>query len=147
MQLSRRLAGTIAAIVLAAAIKLQPAIGPLDPVAQSALAIITMAVVFWVVDAWNEPDGVTAILALGLLIGPAAVPSSVALGVYATGAFWTCHTVSTCFFGTAMQRPGSAGDCLAPRPVCVSPYLLGGISSASAYIRFVLAFGSPSIDR
>lgn len=139
MQLSRRLVGAIAAIALAAAIKLQPAIGPLDPVAQSALAIIAMAVVFWVVDALNV--GVTAILALGLLI-IAGVPSNVALGGFATGAFWIL--VSVLFFGTAMQKTGLARR-IAYRLLLLFRPSYAGISSAFMLIGFVLALGVPSM--
>jgi di/tricarboxylate transporter len=131
--------GAIAAIVVAAAIKLQPAIGPLDPVAQSALAIIAMAVMLWVVDALNV--GVTAILAIGLLI-IAGVPSNVALGGFATGAFWIL--VSVLFFGTAMQKTGLARR-IAYRLLLLFRPSFAGISSAFMLIGFVLALGVPSM--
>jgi di/tricarboxylate transporter len=139
LQLSRRPVGAIAAIVVAAAIKIQPAVGPLDPVAQSALAIIALAVMLWVVDALNV--GITAILAIGLLI-IAGVPSNVALGGFATGAFWIL--VSVLFFGTAMQKTGLARR-IAYRLLLLFRPSFAGISSAFMLIGFVLALGVPSM--
>ena len=78
--MSKQAIGTIAALVLASVIQLQPSIGELAPIGQSALAIIALAVVLWVTDVLNV--GITAILALGLLI-IAGVPSGVALGGFA----------------------------------------------------------------
>ena len=76
--MSKQAIGSIAALVLASVIQLQPSIGELAPIGQSALAIIALAVVLWVTDVLNV--GITAILALGLLI-IAGVPSGVALGL------------------------------------------------------------------
>ena len=64
---------------------------------------MALAVALWITDA--IPTGITAVLALGLLI-IAGVPSNVALGGFATGAFWIL--VSVLFFGTAMDKTGLA---------------------------------------
>jgi len=45
--MSKQAIGTIAALVLASVIQLQPSIGQLAPIGQSALAIIALAVVLW----------------------------------------------------------------------------------------------------
>lgn len=139
MDLSRRLVGAVAGIVLSVVIKVQPGIGPLDAVGQSAVAIIALAVVFWIVDALNV--GITAILALGLLIA-AGVPSNVALSGFATGAFWIL--VSVLFFGTAMQKTGLARR-IAYRVLLLFNPSFAGISSAFMLIGFVLTLGVPSM--
>lgn len=135
----RQRIGAIAAVAVAAIVKLQPPIGPLDPIAQTALAIIAMAVVLWAVDALNV--GVTAMLTLGLLM-VAGVPSNVALSGFATGAFWIL--VSVLFFGTAMQKTGLARR-LAYRLLLLFPPTFVGISFAFMLIGFVLAPGVPSM--
>ncbi len=136
---SRKVAGAIAAVGVAAFIKFQPAIGSLDPTGQSALAIIAMAVVLWVFDALNV--GITAVLALGLLI-VAGVPSSVALSGFASGAFWIL--VSVLYFGTAMQKTGLARR-VAYRILLMFPPSFAGISTAFMIIGFVLTLGVPSM--
>src|SRR4051812_2082755 len=82
---AKPIVGSVVWIVAALAIKLQPQIGQLEPIGQSALAVMVLAVGLWVADAMNA--GITAVLALGLLI-IAGVPSNVALGGFAGGAFW-----------------------------------------------------------
>jgi di/tricarboxylate transporter len=139
LPVSRRLAGAVAAIAAAIVIKLQPGIGSLDPTGQSALAVITLAVGLWVADALNV--GITAILALGLLI-VAGVPSSVVLSGFATGAFWIL--VSVLYFGTAMQKTGLARR-VAYRILLVFPPSFAGISFAFMIIGFVLTLGVPSM--
>ena len=139
MRSSKRWIGAAAALVVASIIKLQPAIGPLDPVGQSALAIIAMAVILWIADTLNV--GITAILTLGLLI-VAGVPSGVALGGFATGAFWIL--VSVLFFGTAMERTGLARR-IAYRILLLFPPSYMGISCAFMLIGFVLTLGVPSM--
>src|SRR5215510_15335301 len=100
---SKPVVGTAIAAAVALAIRLQPQIGQLDPIGQSALAVMVFAVGLWVADALNP--GITAVLALGLLI-IVGVPSNVALGGFAGGAFWIL--VSVLFFGTAMDKTGLA---------------------------------------
>jgi divalent anion:Na+ symporter, DASS family len=139
LRLSKRSLGAAAAIAVAALIRLQPAIGPLDPVGRSALAIIAMAVILWIADTLNV--GITAILTLGLLI-VAGVPSGVALSGFATGAFWIL--VSVLFFGTAMERTGLARR-IAYRILLFFPPTFGGISCAFMLIGFVLTLGVPSM--
>jgi di/tricarboxylate transporter len=139
LQLSKRLVGAIAAFVVAAVIRSQPGIGPLDTVGQSALAIIALAVIFWIVDALNV--GITAILALGLLI-TVGVPPTVALSGFSTGAFWIL--VSVLFFGTAMQKTGLARR-IAYRILLLFPPSFAGISAAFMLVGFVLALGVPSM--
>jgi di/tricarboxylate transporter len=139
LRLSKRTLGAAAAIAVAAVIKLQPAIGTLDPMGQSALAIIAMVVMLWIADTLNV--GISAILALGLLI-LAGVPSGVALSGFATGAFWIL--VSVLFFGTAMERTGLARR-IAYRILLLFPPSFGGISGAFMLIGFVLTLGVPSM--
>jgi di/tricarboxylate transporter len=100
---SRQSIGAAVAVAAAAAIKLQPAIGQLDSTGRSAVAVMALTVVLWVTDVLNA--GITAVLALGLLI-IAGVPSNVALSGFATGAFWIL--VCVLFFGTAMDKTGLA---------------------------------------
>jgi di/tricarboxylate transporter len=137
--MSRQLIGAIAAVLLAAAIKFQPAIGQLDATGQSALAIITLAVVFWAADVLNV--GITALLALGLLIF-AGVPSNVALGGYATGAFWIL--VCVLFFGTAMDKTGLARR-ISYRILLIFRPTYAGVLFAFMLIGFVLTLGIPSM--
>lgn len=139
MSYSRRTIGAGVGVALAVAVKLQPGIAPLDPIGQSALAIIAMAVAFWVVDALNV--GITAVLALGLLI-LAGVPSNVALSGYATGAFWIL--VSVLFFGTAMEKTGLARR-IAYRILFLFRPSFAGISCAFMVIGFALTLGVPSM--
>ncbi len=120
-------------------IKLQPSIGSLDATGQSALAVIVMAVGLWLVDALNV--GITAILALGLLI-VAGVPSNVVLSGFATGAFWIL--VSVLYFGTAMQKTGLARR-VAYRILVLFPPSFAGITFAFMLIGFVLTLGVPSM--
>ena len=137
--LSTRTIGFAGGIALAAAVRLQPAVGPLDAIGQSALAIIGLAVVFWVTDVLNV--GITALLALGLMI-VAGVPSGVALGGFATGAFWIL--VSVLFFGTAMDKTGLARR-ISYRLLLVFRPTYFGILSAFMAIGFVLTLGVPSM--
>src|SRR6185436_12717011 len=137
--LSRQSIGALVAVAAAAMIKLQPAIGELDPTGRSAVSVMALTVVLWVADVLNA--GITALLALGLLI-IAGVPSSVALSGFATGAFWIL--VCVLFFGTAMDRTGLARRVsyrilLAFRPTYV------GVLFAFMLIGFVLTFGIPSM--
>lgn len=135
----KRQVGAIAGVMLAAAIKLQPAIGRLDATGQSAMAIIVLGVVFWATDVLNV--GITAMLTLGLLI-VAGVPSNVALGGYATGAFWIL--VCVLFFGTAMDKTGLARR-ISYRILLVFRPTYAGIVFAFMLIGFVLTLGIPSM--
>ena len=137
--MSKQAIGTIAALVLASVIQLQPSIGQLAPIGQSALAIIALAVVLWVTDVLNV--GITAILALGLLI-IAGVPSGVALGGFAGGPFWIL--VCVLFFGTAMDQPGLARR-ISYRILLTFPPTYAGIVFAFMLIGFVLTLGVPSM--
>jgi anion transporter len=136
---SKQSIGALLAIVLAGFIKLQPGIGQLDDLGQSALAIMALAVVFWVTDVL--PAGITALLSLGLLI-IAGVPSNVALGGFATGAFWIL--VSVLFFGTAMDKTGLARR-ISYRILLIFPPTYVGILVAFMLIGFVLTLGVPSM--
>ena len=136
---SRRSIGTVAGVTVAAAIQLQPSVGQLEPTGQSALAIIALAVVFWITDVLNA--GITALLALGLLI-TARVPSSVALGGFAGGAFWIL--VCVLFFGTAMDKTGLARR-ISYRILMTFPPTYPGILCAFMLIGFVLTLGVPSM--
>ena len=138
-RLTKRSVGAVVAVVVAAVIKFQPAIGGLDPTGQSALAIMALAVVLWITDAM--PTGISAVLALGLLI-IAGVPSNVALGGFATGAFWIL--VSVLFFGTAMDKTGLAKR-ISYRILLVFPPTYAGILAGFMLIGFVLALGIPSM--
>ena len=122
-------------------IRLQPAIGELDATGQSALAIMALAVVLWVTDAL--PSGITAVLALGLLI-IAGVPSNVALGGFATGAFWIL--VSVLFFGTAMDKTGP-GAAISYRILLVFPPTYAGILVALHAHRLRAGARRPVDDR
>lgn len=115
------------------------AIDALDPTARSALAIIVLAIVLWAADVLNA--GITAILALGLLIF-AGVPPPVALGGFATGAFWIL--ICVLFFGTAMDRTGLARR-IAYRILLACRPTYPGILVAFMLIGFVLTFGIPSM--
>jgi di/tricarboxylate transporter len=136
---SKQSTGAAVAIVLAAVIKLQPRIGQIDATGQSALAVIALAVVMWVTDVLNP--GITALLALGLLI-MAGVPSGVALGGFATGAFWIL--VSVLFFGTAMDKTGLARR-ISYRILLIFPPTYSGVLFAFMLIGFVLTLGVPSM--
>ena len=136
---SKRWIGTVAGIALAATIQFQPSVGQLDPIGQSALAIIALAVVFWVTDVLNA--GITALLALGLFM-IARVPSSVALGGFAGGAFWII--VCVLFFGTAMDKTGLARR-ISYRILLTFPPTYPGILCAFMLIGFVLTLGVPSM--
>jgi di/tricarboxylate transporter len=85
--------------------------------------------------------GITALLALGLLV-IAGVPSSVALGGFATGAFWIL--VCVLFFGTAMDKTGLARR-IAYRILLTFPPTYPGMLGAFMLIGFVLTFGIPSM--
>ena len=124
---------------MAAAIKLQPAIGQLDGTGRSAVAVMALTVVLWVTDVLNA--GITALLALGLLI-IAGVPSSVALSGFATGAFWIL--VCVLFFGTAMDKTGLARR-ISYRILLIFPPTYAGILIAFMLIGFVLTLGVPSM--
>ena len=137
--MSKRSIGATVAIVVATAIKLQPGIGQLEPTGQSALAIIAFAVVLWVTDVLNA--GITAILALGLLI-ITGVPSGVALSGFAGGAFWIL--VCVLFFGTAMDKTGLARR-ISYRILLTFPPTYAGILFAFMLIGFVLTLGVPSM--
>ena len=136
---SKPIVGTVVAIAVALAIKLQPQIGQLDSTGQSALAIMALAVGLWVADAMNA--GITAVLALGLLI-IAGVPSNVALGGFAGGAFWIL--VSVLFFGTAMDKTGLARR-ISYRILLIVPPTYAGVSVAFLLIGFALTLGVPSM--
>jgi len=136
---TKSVVGTVVAAAVALAIKLQPQIGQLDPTGQSALAVMVFAVGLWVADALNA--GITAVLALGLLI-IAGVPSNVALGGFAGGAFWIL--VSVLFFGTAMDKTGLARR-ISYRILLVVPPTYAGVSLAFLLIGFVLTLGVPSM--
>ena len=136
---SRQSIGALLAMVVAAAIKLQPAIGQLDSIGRSALAVMALTVILWVTDVLNA--GITALLALGLLI-IAGVPSSVALSGFATGAFWIL--VCVLFFGTAMDKTGLARR-ISYRILLIFPPTYGGILIAFMLIGFVLTMGVPSM--
>ena len=137
--MSRQAIGATCAVALAAFIKLQPGVGALDATGQSALAIIALAVVLWVVDALNV--GITALLALGLLI-IVGVPSAVALGGFGSGAFWIL--VCVLFFGTAMDKTGLARR-ISYRILLTFPPTYVGILSAFMSIGFILTLGVPSM--
>lgn len=100
---------------------------------------MALAVVFWVTDVLNA--GITALLALGLLI-IAGVPSSVALGGFATGAFWIL--VSVLFFGTAMDKSGLARR-ISYQILLIFRPTYAGILFAFMLIGFVLTLGVPSM--
>lgn len=136
---SKQTIGVAIAVVLAAAIALQPSIGDLDSTGRSALAIMAAAVVLLVTDVL--PAGVTALLTLGLLI-IAGVPSNVALGGFATGGFWIL--VSVLFFGSAMDRTGLARR-ISYRILMVFRPTYPGILVAFMVIGFVLTLGVPSM--
>lgn len=136
---SRQSIGAVVAVAAAAAIKLQPAIGQLDPTGRSAVAVMALTVVLWVTDVLNA--GITAVLALGLLI-IAGVPSNVALSGFATGAFWIL--VCVLFFGTAMDKTGLARR-ISYRILLVFPPTYAGILIAFMLIGFVLTIGVPSM--
>jgi len=138
-RLTKRSVGAVVAVLVAVVIKWQPAIGGLGPTGQSALAIMALAVVLWITDAL--PTGISAVLALGLLI-IAGVPSAVALGGFATGAFWIL--VSVLFFGTAMDKTGLARR-ISYRILLVFPPTYAGILAGFLLIGFVLALGIPSM--
>jgi di/tricarboxylate transporter len=137
--LSRSSVGTAVAIAAAAAIWMQPQIGELDSTGRSALAVMAFAVALWMADVLNA--GITALLALGLLI-IVGVPSGVALGGFAGGAFWIL--VSVLFFGTAMEKTGLARRISYRILLMVSP-TYGGIALAFLLIGFVLTLGVPSM--
>jgi anion transporter len=136
---SKKTIGVAIALLLAAVIKLQPAIGDLDATGRSALAILAMGVVFWVTDVL--PAGITALLILGLLI-IAGVASNVALSGFATGGFWIL--VCVLFFGTAMDRTGLARR-ISYRILLVFRPTYSGILAAFMLIGFVLTLGVPSM--
>ena len=136
---SRQSIGAVLAVVAALAIRLQPAIGQLDGVGRSAVAVMALTVILWVTDVLNA--GITALLALGLLI-IAGVPSSVALSGFATGAFWIL--VCVLFFGTAMDKTGLARR-ISYRILLVFPPTYTGILIAFMLIGFVLTMGVPSM--
>lgn len=135
----KRTIGTIAGVLLAIVIRLQPAIGQLDATGRSALAVIALGVVFWATDVLNA--GITALLVLGLLI-ISGVPSPVALGGYGGGAFWIL--VCVLFFGTAMQKTGLARR-ISYRILLIFRPTYGGILTAFLLIGFVLTLGIPSM--
>ncbi|MGH9387382.1 MAG: SLC13 family permease [Vicinamibacterales bacterium] len=139
LRMSRQTIGVALAVLLAATIKLQPSIGDLDSTGRSALAIMAPAVVLLVTDVL--PAAVTALLMLGLLI-IAGVPSSTALGGFASGGFWIL--VSVLFFGTAMDRTGLARR-ISYRILMVFPPTYSGILVAFMLIGFVLTLGVPSM--
>jgi divalent anion:Na+ symporter, DASS family len=136
---SRQSIGAALAVVVAVAIRLQPAIGQLDGTGRSAVAVMALTVIFWVTDVLNA--GITALLALGLLI-IAGVPSNVALSGFATGAFWIL--VCVLFFGTAMDKTGLARR-ISYRILLIFPPTYPGILIAFMLIGFVLTMGVPSM--
>ena len=136
---SKQAIGVAIALLLAAIIRLQPAIGELDATGRSALAIMAMGVVFWVTDVL--PAGITALLILGLLI-IAGVAPNVALSGFATGGFWIL--VCVLFFGTAMDRTGLARR-ISYRILLVFRPTYSGILAAFMLIGFVLTLGVPSM--
>jgi sodium-dependent dicarboxylate transporter 2/3/5 len=138
-RVTRRSIGVAVGLIAAAAIRLQPQIGTLDATGQSALAILALAVALWITDA--IPTGIGAVLALGLLI-IAGVPSNVALGGFATGAFWIL--VSVLFFGTAMDKTGLARRISYLILLMFRP-TYGGILAAFMLMGFVLTLGIPSM--
>lgn len=137
--MSKSAVGAAIALTIASAIGMQPNIGDLDATGQAALAIIALAVGFWVSDVLNA--GITALLALGLLV-IAGVPSGVALSGFATGAFWIL--VCVLFFGTAMDKTGLARR-IAYRILLTFPPTYAGLLGAFMLIGFVLTFGIPSM--
>jgi di/tricarboxylate transporter len=137
--LSRRGIGAVAGFAAALSIWSLPAVGQLDPLGQTALAIIAMAVVFWATDVINS--GITAVFALGLLIA-AGVPGSVALSGYASPAFWIL--LSVLFFGHAMDKTGLARR-ISYRILLVFRPSYAGILFAFLVIGFVLTLGIPSM--
>jgi di/tricarboxylate transporter len=139
IRVSKQAIGVAVGVVAAAAIWMQPAIGTLDATGRAALAITALAVIFWVADVL--PAGITALLALGLLI-IAGVPSSVALGGFATGGFWIL--VCVLFFGTAMDRTGLARR-ISYGILLLFPPTYAGILFAFMLIGFVLTLGVPSM--
>jgi di/tricarboxylate transporter len=138
-RVSKQTVGVSIALLVAAAIRLQPSIGDLDPVGRSALAIMAPAVVLLVNDVL--PAAITALLMLGLLI-IAGVPSSTALSGFASGGFWIL--VSVLFFGLAMDRTGLARR-ISYRILTLFPPTYSGILFAFMVIGFVLALGVPSM--
>lgn len=136
---AKRAVGAGAGILLAALLLVLPGIGMLVPLAQRALAVLALGVVFWATEVLNA--GVTALLVLGLLL-VAGVPASVALAGFATPAWWVLLCVL--FLGTAMERTG-----LARRVACVilarfRPTYAGILAGLFA-IGFVLMLGVPSM--
>lgn len=136
--MSKRALGAIAGVLAALAIAFGPSIAQLDPLGQTALAIIALAAVFWAFDVLNH--GMTGVLVLGLLI-IAGVPSAVALSGFATAAFWVL--VCVLFFGTAMEKTGLARR-ISYRILLAFRPTYGGVLVAFMVIGFVLMLGIPS---
>jgi di/tricarboxylate transporter len=137
--MSRRSAGVVFGILAGAAVLMLPRPDLLEPLGQRALAVVAMAVVFWATEVTSA--GIIAILALGLLL-TLGVPASVALGGFASSAFWLL--VSVLFFGHAMDKTGLARR-ISYRILLLFRPTYTGILMAFMVIGFVLTLGVPSM--
>lgn len=137
--MSRRAIGAACGIAAAVLILTLPGVGTLEPLGVRALAFIVLGVVFWATDVLNA--GITAVLALGLLM-IAGVPGSVALSGFAASGFWIL--VAVLFFGHAMDKTGLARR-IAYRILLAFPPTYAGILGAFLLIGFVLTLGIPSM--
>lgn len=137
--MKRRIIGALFSIAIAVIILLLPAPAGLDPIGHRALAIIALAVGFWAADVLNT--GITAVLALGLLVA-VKVPPATALSGFSSSAFWIL--ISVLFFGRAMEKSGLAKR-ISYRILLVFRPTYSGITFAFLVIGFVLAFGIPSM--
>jgi di/tricarboxylate transporter len=137
--MNKKTIGAAASIIIALIILLLPTPKGLDPIGHRALAIIVLAVGFWATDVLNT--GITAVMALGLLI-IAKVPPANALSGFATSAFWIL--VSVLFFGKAMEKTGLAKR-ISYGVLTIFRPTYNGIIFAFMVIGFILAFGIPSM--
>lgn len=137
--MNRQSVGALISLLIAAAIFALPTPTGLDPAGRRALAIIALAVGFWVADVLNP--AVTAVCALALLLASGVGPA-VALSGFSAPAFWIL--VGVLFFGRAMDKTGLA------RRISYSILLVfrptyGGILLSFLLIGFILALGIPSM--
>ena len=140
--MSKRYSGVVAvslAVICAAVIWLLPGVGGLARSGQHVLAVLALGVILWATSVLNS--GVTALLVMALLLA-SGVPASVALGGFATSAWWIL--VSVLFIGTAMERTGLARR-LAYAILLFFRPTYGGILTAFLAIGFVLMVGVPSM--
>lgn len=137
--MKKRTIGAAASILIALVILLLPSPKGLDPLGHRALAVIVLAVGFWATDVLNT--GITAVLALGLLI-VAKIPPTAALSGFASPAFWLL--LSVLFFGKAMEKTGLAKR-ISYGVLKIFPPTYNGIIFAFLVIGVILAFGIPSM--